>query len=134
MATPENTFIASVHRHLPPTLYKMKNHNVYNGGIADCYYSGRRSDLWVEYKFIAVPKRPDTPIKIDLSELQKNWLRSRHAEGRAVAVVVGSKDGGVFFNGVSWDYTYTTDDFNRLSCSRQDIAREINSLCSDTLK
>ena len=50
---PENAFIASIHRHLPSpeTLYRMKNHNEYNGGIADCWYSGKR-DLWIEYKFI----------------------------------------------------------------------------------
>ena len=31
---PENTFIGSVHKHLPAGLYHMKNHNAYVGGIA----------------------------------------------------------------------------------------------------
>lgn len=130
MATPENTFIAAVHRHLPAGLYHMKHHNQYNGGIADVWYSGNAADLWVEYKFIVLPKRPDTPIKINLSELQKNWLRSRSAEGRHVAVIVGSKSGGVYFNNLSWDYTYTSDDFVRLSQTRQALAAEITRFCT----
>lgn len=127
-ATPENTFIQAVHRHLPAGLYRMKNHNQYNGGIADVWYSGTKGDLWIEYKFIVVPKKPDTPIKIDLSPLQKEWLRGRHAEGRAVAVVVGCKDGGVYMDGVSWDQPYTTADFRRLMMTRQEIAAKIKTL------
>ncbi len=130
MATPENTFIASVHKHLPVDLYRMKNHNQYNGGIPDVWYSGNAADLWVEYKYIAVPKRPDTLITIDLSELQKNWLRCRHDEGRRVAVVIGSKTGGVVLEGDSWDYTYTADRFSRLLFSRKDLADWIKSICT----
>lgn len=129
MATPENTFIGSVHRRLPVGLYHMKNHNVYNGGIADVWYSGPRADLWIEYKFIVVPKRPDTQIKVELSELQKNWLKSRHAEGRNVAVVVGSKDGGALFTGDSWDKTLTAGDYSVLALSRTALANAIARIC-----
>lgn len=130
MAQPENTFIASVHRHLPPSLYRMKNHNQYNGGIADVWYSGKR-DLWIEYKFIAVPKRPDTiidlinkPLKGDsvISTLQQEWLKSRHFEGRNVGVIVGSKDGGVWCPGLSWNWTWTARQFSNAVHSRSDLA------------
>ncbi len=77
---PENTFIASVHRHLPVDLYKIKNHNVFNSGQPDCWYSGPAGDLWIEYKFVVVPKRDDTPIVPNLSALQQEWLSRRHAE------------------------------------------------------
>ncbi len=127
MATPENTFIASVHRHLPVGLYHMKNHNQYNGGIPDVWYSGHAADLWIEYKFIVVPKRPDTLIKIELSELQKNWLRERHKEGRTVAVVVGCKIGGVYFDDLSWDREYTAKAYQQLITSRQELASRITS-------
>lgn len=130
MATPENTFIAAVHRHLPVGLYHMKNHNIYNGGIADVWYSGSRADLWVEYKFIVIPKRPDTLIKIELSELQKNWLKTRFAEGRSVAVVVGSKDGGVLYNDDSWGKNITADDFRKDVKSRAALAQTIASFCT----
>lgn len=129
MATPENTFIASVHRHLPVGLYHMKNHNQYNGGIPDVWYSGPAGDLWIEYKFIAVPKRDDTNIIINLSELQKNWLRSRFFEGRKVAVVVGCKEGGVWFDGVSWDYTYAVKDFRSLMSDRKELALQVVANC-----
>jgi hypothetical protein len=92
---PENTFIASVHRLLPETLYRMKNHNEYNGGIPDCWYSGRY-DLWVEYKFITIPKRDTTLVVPELSTLQREWVTERYKEGRAVGVIVGCKEGGVY--------------------------------------
>lgn len=127
---PENTFIGSVHKHLPAGIYRMKNHNQYNGGIADVWYSGVR-DLWVEYKFIVVPKRPDTVIDLitgknpAISYLQQEWLRSRHGEGRSVGVIVGSKDGGVWFPGLTWDATYPTKKFLSLLQTRKDLAGTI---------
>ena len=127
---PENTFIGSVHKHLPAGLYHMKNHNQYVGGIADVWYSGVR-DLWVEYKFIVVPKRPDTVIDLitgknpAISYLQQEWLRSRHEEGRSVGVIVGSKDGGVWFPGLTWDATYPAKKFLSLLQTRKDLAGTI---------
>ena len=127
---PENTFIGSVHKHLPAGIYHMKNHNQYVGGIADVWYSGVR-DLWVEYKFIVVPKRPDTVIDLitgknpAISYLQQEWLRSRHEEGRSVGVIVGSKDGGVWFPGLTWDATYPAKKFLSLLQTRKDLAGTI---------
>ena len=127
---PENTFIGSVHKHLPAGIYRMKNHNQYNGGIADVWYSGVR-DLWIEYKFIVVPKRPDTVIDLitgknpAISYLQQEWLRSRHEEGRSVGVIVGSKDGGVWFPGLTWDATYPAKKFLSLLQTRKDLAGTI---------
>jgi len=136
MATPENTFIAAVHKHLPPMreLYRMKNHNVYNAGIADVWYSGTKDDLWVEYKFIVVPKRDDTLIDLVggknpvLSALQQDWLSERHAEGRNVGVIVGSKDGGVWYPGVTWANPTTAQQFRAWIESRADLGRLIENL------
>ena len=105
---PENTFIGSVHSHLPAALYRMKNHNEFNAGIADCWYSGRKNDLWVEYKFVVVPARDATRIDLvggkapALSHLQQEWLQARHKEGRNVVVIVGSKAGGVVLPNQTW--------------------------------
>lgn len=124
---PENNFISSVHKHLPAKLYRMKNHNQYNGGIADVWYSGVR-DLWVEYKFIAVPKRLTTVIDLisgsapAISSLQQEWLRSRHEEGRSVGVIVGSKDGGIWLPGTAWDQTFTAGDFLKHLETRKELA------------
>lgn len=125
---PENTFIGSVHKHLPVELYRMKNHNVYNGGIADVWYSGSKCDYWIEYKFIKTPARDATVIDPGLSELQKDWLRNRHAEGRNVGVLVGSKDGGVFFPGVSWDQDFNAAFFRNALHTRKELAQLITSL------
>ena len=129
-AKPESTFIASVHKHLPPTLYRVKNNNEYTAGIADVWYSGVR-DLWVEYKFIAVPKRPETRVDLltgknpAISYLQQEWLRSRHGEGRSVGVIVGSKDGGIWLPGVAWEQPFTAKDFLAHLRTRKDLADTI---------
>lgn len=138
MAQPENTFIASVHRHLPTSLYRMKNHNQYNGGIADVWYSGKK-DLWIEYKYLVVPKRPDTiidlvrkPHKGDsvISTLQQEWLKARHNEGRAVGVVIGSKEGGVWCPGLSWGRTWTALQFCNALQSRSELALQLQRAVS----
>lgn len=79
---PENRFITSIHKKLPPSVYRMKNHNQYTGGIPDCWYSGTAGDLWIEYKY----------GKNKLSALQKDWIEARRNEGRRVWVVTGAKD------------------------------------------
>jgi hypothetical protein len=133
---PENTFIGSVHRHLPEMkqLYRMKNHNQYNGGIADDWYSGGKADLWIEYKFIVVPKRGDTMVDIahsatkagpELSHLQQAWLRGRHREGRSVGVCIGCKAGAVWFPGITWELPLNTDEFVDRIVDRKRFADQI---------
>jgi hypothetical protein len=127
-AKPETTFTNSVNKHLPSTVYHMKNNNPYLGGVPDVWYSGAGADLWVEYKFITMPKRVDTVIKIDLSKLQQEWLKGRHAEGRFVGVIVGHKDGGVWLPNEDWDDTFTAVDFLRLHKTRKELAAIIQRL------
>lgn len=133
MSKPENSFIQSIHRLLPPVddFYRMKNHNQYNGGIADVWYSGSK-DLWVEYKFITVPKRPGTMIdlvKDHLSSLQVDWLSGRYHEGRNVWVIVGCKEGGVIFPDLSWEESIDTVTFLSRLKSRPGIAASIREFC-----
>jgi len=108
----------------------MKNHNEYIGGIADVWYSGKRFDIWVEYKFIK--KLP--PI-IDLmnlkkeyclSALQQAWLRDRHDEGRDVFVILGCREGGVIFVKRNWEMKHSRDKV-RVQL-RLDVARWIYEL------
>lgn len=100
---PETTFYQSVHRHMSPQVYHLKMHNPYVGGPADSWYSGPAADLWVEWKYVILAKRPATPIGVTLSPLQRTWLRDRHQEGRNVAVIVGCPEGGVIFRDLSWE-------------------------------
>jgi len=103
---PENAYIARVKRVLHAGVYAEKTNNPYRGGTPDMYYEGDRAALWVEYKWY--PKTPDTINLCDtkskpcLSYLQQQWLRRSHANGRRVAVVVGTPDGGIILPGLSW--------------------------------
>ncbi len=100
---PESTFIASVHRHLPPELHREKMCNPYSSGTADVWYSGNHADLWVEYKFIPkIPVRDNTLIVPELSALQLEWLEGRHGEGRNVALIIGCPEGGVLYRNGGW--------------------------------
>jgi hypothetical protein len=118
---PEGTFTRGVHKHLPSDVYSVKNNNPYTAGLPDCWYSGRRADLWVEYKFI--PKVPATAnIVPNLSALQSEWLRNRHKEGRNVAVIVGCPDGGVVLRNLKWDKPIPRTDFVREIKTRAELA------------
>lgn len=130
MRKPESVFINSVHAHLPVDLYRMKNHNEYNAGIADCWYDDRL-DLWAEYKFIVVPARPKTVIKPDLSPLQLKWLTDRRNNGRNVVVIVGCKAGGVILHHRQW-LALTTAEFKAQLQSRKDIAEWIEQFVADS--
>ncbi len=125
---PENTFIGAVHKHLPPAVYRMKNHNRYVAGVVDVWYSGNRADLWVEYKFIPrVPKRGDVhPGKL-LSALQLEWLVGRHQEGRSVAVVIGCPNGGVILcDPDEWSADLTASEYTQRLLERKAIASWIS--------
>lgn len=127
---PETRFIASIHRHLPPVderPYRMKNHNTYNGGIADVWYSGMVHDRWIEYKFVRkLPKIIDlTNYKNSyaLSALQRQWLNQRMEEGRDVSVILGCEEGGIFFLMGTWEAQHARERVKVIS--RSDIAVSI---------
>jgi len=126
---PEGQFYTSVHKHLPPkpALHREKMNNPYSSGTPDFWFSGKR-DLWIEYKWL--PRDPQrgvvVPTKL-LSPLQADWLRKRHSEGRAVAVVIGCPSGGVTLPGTSWDREIPAKDFIALVVSRRDLAEWILS-------
>lgn len=122
---PESTFTSSVHKHLPLKLYREKMHNPYRGGTWDLWYSGDKADLWVEYKFLVLPKRPDTMIEFGLSPLQLKWGADRRAEGRNVAVIVGCKEGGVILEGKGWETPLACAEFRERLSSRFDVAQWI---------
>jgi len=122
---PETTFTGSIERHLPQKLYREKMFNSYRGGTFDKWYSGKISDLWVEYKFITLPKRDATLIYPDLSGLQLKWGLDRHKEGRNVWVIVGCKEGGVILQSHEWDTPIRCDEFRSRLMKRSELANWI---------
>jgi hypothetical protein len=128
---PETTFYNSVHRHLPSDVYREKMWNMYRGGTPDYWFSGRR-DLWVEYKFLVVPRRADTIIDLVagrhpmLSHLQQHWLTERGKEGRSVWVIVGCKEGGVVMQYASmWKKKWQASAFRERVVDRAAVAKQI---------
>lgn len=100
---PESTFIASIHKLVPPAVYRVKMNNPYTAGIPDVWYSGTGGDLWVEYKWVPkLPSKADVdPLKL-LSALQVLWLDQRRQEGRHVAVIIGSPIGCRILTDGTW--------------------------------
>ena len=135
---PETTFYTSVHRFLPPLsqLHREKMANPYRGGTADHWYDGPKGDMWIEWKFLVLPKRDDTIIDLitlrgkrqdsPLSMLQQHWLAGRFRNKRKVWVIVGCKEGGVIMRSpTEWCMLWRTKLFRAHLISRQDIARAI---------
>lgn len=126
----EHSYIRSIHSRLRkdlPDVYVWKINDPYQGGVADAYYSGSR-DLWVEYKYLkALPKRATTRIEPGLSELQKDWLRERHAQGRNVAVIIGSPDGSMILPGITWDTAINQADFIGSAVDKSQVVAYIES-------
>jgi hypothetical protein len=126
----ETTFIASVHKRLAKEIHREKMNNPYRSGTADVWYSGYKSDLWIEYKFLpTLPKRINTEIVLDLTENQKLWLQNRHKEGRQVAVICGCRAGGVVFIDLDWEDPITVEAFLSRVVTRQELAQWI---CAQT--
>lgn len=122
---PENVFRGGVHRHIPAgALYHMKTNNPYLAGPPDDWYSGRRADLWVEYKWIPTIT-PAQCLRPALTALQQQWINGRYEEGRSVWVIVGCKDGGVIHRDQEWDTPTSVDEFRRRIITRAEIAKHI---------
>jgi hypothetical protein len=83
----ESSYTRKINKLLRSDVYAWKVSDRFTAGIPDCYYSGPRADLWVEYKLIKDLQR--TKQCAALSALQSVWLLNRMHEGRDVAVIVG---------------------------------------------
>ena len=129
----EHSFIRSVHRQLPDSVYKWKINDPYSGGVADAYYSDSGGDIWVEYKYLKVlPKRDTTCVKYGLTPTQILWLNNRHAEGRNVAVVVGSVEGHVILTDGEWDKPLSKSDFIRRAIDTNAVGAYITRHTTET--
>lgn len=128
---PESSFIQRINKNVSPEVYREKMHNPYRGGTPDVWYSGTKSDLWVEYKFIN--KEIKHSFTADLSALQTRWLRKRFDEGRTVAVIVGYKGGGFIFNMPDdWEAPHLLA--NTPFHSNTTISEWINNVCIKVLE
>lgn len=82
----EREFKAKLRAKFKPHCYIQSMSSLGTAGTPDLWLSGRK-DLWLEVKYDDKTKRFVTP---KLTALQKQWLNNRHADGRQVAVIVGT--------------------------------------------
>lgn len=99
----EHSYIRAIHRHIPKTVHVWKVNARFRKGVPDCWYSGDRTDLWVEYKWLSpAPVLRFTP---NLSGNQEHWCRGRHQEGRNIFVILGTPAGGLVMRDREWEKT-----------------------------
>lgn len=91
------------------------------------WYSGVKSDIWIEWKWLAkIPTRTTVVIRPALSALQVDWLVARKKEGRNVFVVVGCPDGCVLYaSPEEWKDGITVKEFRARLSSKLEIANWI---------
>lgn len=98
----ESEYTRAVNKGLPKEVYTWKVSDRFTAGVPDSWYSGDKGDLWIEYKFAQkIPKK----VKPKLSALQAKWLNGRSAQGRSVAVIVGSPAGAVVLEDGAWNHS-----------------------------
>ena len=86
-AKPETAFIKRIHnqfKNVGVTPYFEKMHNAYRGGTWDVWYSGKKGDMWIEYKWS--PKALLNMSPPPLTPLQKQWGRRTEKEGKTLRV------------------------------------------------
>lgn len=126
---PETTYIKGVHKYLTQSYYE-KTNNPFRSGTPDVWYSGNLGELWVEYKFIErIPKNAE--ILPEVSPRQAQWLANRLAEGRNVAVVVGSPEGGVIYRRANWLIALSPAEFRKLMVPKEAVAKWIYGQVGD---
>ena len=115
----EHSFVKSVHRVLPSSVYRWKIHDTYTGGVPDALYCGPKGLLFVEYKWVTLPKRPTTLVKFGLSKLQLEWLDRFEMYGQHVMVALGHSLGVLILTEGQWHLPFTSAQVIEESVSRK---------------
>ena len=125
----EHGFVRSVHRQLSPDVFVWKINDKYAGGVPDAFYAGPARCLFVEFKYVTLPKKETSLVRTNLSEQQKLWLNRMLAMDKNVAVVIGSDSGGLILSSGAWNSQVTKTTFTKYALSNNKISAWIESLC-----
>ena len=124
----EHGFVRSVHRQLSPDVFVWKINDKYAGGVPDAFYAGPARCLFIEYKYVKLPKRDTTLVKTSLSVQQKLWLDRMLGMDKQVALVIGSVLGSIIID-KDWDHPIPTELFRQRAMSTQAVAKWISAFC-----
>lgn len=91
---------------------RWKIHDTYTGGVPDAWYAGPAGTLFVEYKYVSLPKKSTTQIKIGLSEQQRLFLNRLIEYDLACAVIVAHENGAAIFSPAEVDVGFTKESFS----------------------
>lgn len=119
-----------MHRQLSPDIFVWKINDKYAGGVPDAFYAGPARCLFIEYKYVKLPKRDTTLVKTSLSEQQKLWLDRMSGMDKHVALVIGSVLGTIIID-KDWDYPIPTELFRQHAMSTKAVAQWISAFCLD---
>jgi hypothetical protein len=132
----EHSFRKSFEREMKLSLsWHWKIHDQFAGGVPDAYYEGTKKDLWVEYKWLKMPKRDSTLVDFSnpdryLSKLQQLWIARRHANRGDTAVVIGHEGGCIAFLDLDWQKPFSVAELNDRTMTKKAlcvlIADQIN--------
>jgi len=86
----------------------------FQSGIPDIWVSGRELRGWVELKYATMPKMGKTPIKLNLSVLQRKHLRDEQRSGGECGWILCVKDGR------RWLY-YAGSDYAKEQVNQEDF-------------
>lgn len=125
----EHSFIRAVHRRLPADVLRWKINDSYAGGVPDAFYAGAARCLFVEYKFVKIPVRDSTNLRIGLSEQQKLWLNRMENISQSVAVVIGSEAGALILTNGAWNESINKATYLQLANNVTNVAFWIHNHC-----
>ena len=122
----ESQYTQSIHKQIHNDVYVWKINCNFAKGVPDAYYSGAIEDLWIELKYLQkLPKK--AKVVPNLSSLQKKWLLRARKQGRNVAVIVGSPEGGfLLLDPVEWQEGFIPSDYKCFT--KQELARWIEEV------
>jgi hypothetical protein len=126
----EYGFIKSVHRYLPPELFKWKIHDTFAGGVPDAFYAGPSGILFAEYKYVKqVPKRDSSVLKTSLSVQQKLWLDRMVDFNQRAVVIIGCEELAIVIHNKEWNAPLFKSEYVKRAVSRKEVADWIAGVC-----
>lgn len=134
---PEAKYKTKIHRYLDKSIYRQGMFTPFSGGTPDTWYSGKK-DIWIEYKWdIKTPKTIDLCKKTvkypKISRKQQRWLTGRSWEGRNVAVIYATPDGGHIFLHRTWEIPMSREIFISIALPPKKVAQWIEDFVNDKL-